>query len=142
MILNLVGYLIYFSWPLFVGHGLQEFMPRRVELNDTFFLINGFLFIALYLGAMIVSDGHGMKFTGVAALPFFYLFYALFCFLSFPGKSLRTIENNRLAGVAEYIRDFFLVLFLPIGIWFLQPRVNKIAEQRPDDFMTEEDFEQ
>jgi peptidoglycan/LPS O-acetylase OafA/YrhL len=141
-ILNLAGYLIYFSWPLFVGHGLQEYIPRKVELTDTFFLINGFIAMATYLVIMILSDGQGMTFNGVEALPIFYVFYAFFYFLSFPGKSLRTIENKRLASLGEYIGDFFLVLFLPIGIWFLQPRINKIVEQQPDEIMTEEDLNQ
>lgn len=136
-ILNLAGYLIYFSWPLFVGHGLQEYIPRKVELTDTFFLINGFIAMAAYLVIMILSDGQGMTFSGVEALPIFYVFYAFFYFMSFPGKSLRSIENNREVGVGEYIGDFFLVLFLPIGIWFLQPRVNKIAEQQRDEVTNE-----
>ena len=136
-ILNATGYLTYFLWPMLVGHGLQEYMPRRVTLSDTFFLINGFIAIATILGIMIISSGQGMSFSGIEALPMFYVFYAFLYYLSFPGRSLRTIENKRLADFGEYIGDFFLVVFLPIGIWFLQPRINRIIEEQEKEIETE-----
>lgn len=129
-ILNVIGYLTYFLWPMLVGHGLQEYIPRKVSLNDTFFLINGFIAIAAILGIMIISNGQGMTFSGIEALPMFYVFYAFLYYLSFPGRTLRTIENKRLPDLGEYIGDFFLVVFLPIGIWFLQPRINRIVNEQ------------
>ncbi|HEV8512020.1 MAG TPA: hypothetical protein VGQ59_02025, partial [Cyclobacteriaceae bacterium] len=129
MSLNIIGYLVYFLWPLFVGHALQEFVPRKVILNDTFFLINGFIFILTSLTILIISDGEGMTFSGLEALPFFYVVFAFVHYLSFPGKTLRSIEHNREASFGEYFGDFFLVVFLPFGIWFLQPRINKIVSE-------------
>ena len=73
----------------------------------------------------------------IESLPMFYVFYAFLYYLSFPGRSLRTIENKRLPDFGEYIGDFFLVLFLPIGIWFLQPRINRIADEQEKEIETE-----
>ena len=49
------------------------------------------------------------------------------------GRALRKKKNNREAGLSESIGDFFLTFFLPLGIWFLQPRTNKIVESQ-DNF--------
>src|SRR5258708_2965921 len=117
--LNIAGYLPYFLWPLLVGQALQAYVPRKVNLNDTFFLINGFIFILTFLAIMIISGGEGMTFNGVEALPFFYVAFAFVHCLSFPGKTLRSIEYKREVSLSEYIGDFFMVVFLPIGIWFL-----------------------
>ena len=44
----------------------------------------------------------------------------------FAAKTLKTIELNKEFKFKELSRVFFLILFLPIGIWFIQPRINKI----------------
>jgi peptidoglycan/LPS O-acetylase OafA/YrhL len=129
-IIEVIGYLTYFLWPMLVGHGLQDYFPKKLVLSETFFLINGFISVTAILAMMIISDGQGMSFSGVEALPMFYVFYAFLYYLFFPGRSLRTIENKRTADFGECIGDFFLVAFLPIGIWFLQPRINKIVDEQ------------
>lgn len=128
MTFNITGTLIYFIWPLLVGHELQNYLPRKVELNYTFFMINGFLIILGIVGAAIITGGGAWHLEGLAALPVFYLLFAWFYVFSFPGRTMRSIENRREAGLSESIGDFFLTFFLPVGIWFLQPRINKIIE--------------
>jgi hypothetical protein len=86
---------------------------------------------------MIISGGQGMEFNGVAALPGFYVFYALLYYISFPARTLKSIENGKKADFGEYFGDFFLIVFLPIGIWFLQPRINKVT-QGPEGKMVNE----
>jgi hypothetical protein len=126
MAFNITGTLLYFIWPLLVGHELQNYLPNKVELNYTFFMINGFLIILGIVSAAIITGGGTWHFEGLAALPVFYLLFAWFYVFSFPGRTMRSIENKREAGLSESIGDFFLTFFLPIGIWFLQPRLNKI----------------
>lgn len=50
--------------------------------------------------------------------------------LIFAAKSLKSAELNRKATVSEYLGDFFLIWFFPIGIWILQPRIHKIIEKQ------------
>lgn len=128
-ILSVAGMMIYFLWMLFVGHGLYQLLPDKIELNYNLFMINSFVWLTAYTTVMVMSDGAGMKFTGLAALPGFYLFYAFLHFLMFPARVLNSLEKQRKATVGECIADFFLIVFLPIGIWFLQPRINKVVEQ-------------
>ncbi len=125
---NIVGTSIYFLWPLLIGHELQNYLPKKVQLNYTFFMINGFLIILGIIGGAIITGGGTWHLEGLAALPVFYLLFAWFYVFSFPGRTMRSIEHNREAGLSESIGDFFLTFFLPIGIWFLQPRINKIVE--------------
>lgn len=128
-VLRVIGIAIFFSWGLLVGHGLYNLLPERVDLNYNLFIINSFVWLASYVIVMVISDGEGMTFNGVAALPGFYVFYAFLHFLIFPARALRSIEKGRRADIGECIGDFFLIVFLPIGIWFLQPRINKVTER-------------
>jgi hypothetical protein len=136
-ILLLEGMTIYFSWMLFVGHGLYQLLPDKIEMNYNLFIINSFIWLTAYVIVMIISDGEGMKFTGLAALPGFYVFYAFLHFMMFPVRTLKSIEKGKKADIGECIGDFFLVIFLPIGIWFLQPRINKVTEGQKDNLITE-----
>jgi hypothetical protein len=55
-----------------------------------------------------------------------YLFYAFFQFMFFPGKALKSIELGTKARIGEYFGYFLLTIFWPIGIWIIQPKLNKI----------------
>jgi hypothetical protein len=50
------------------------------------------------------------------------LFYCLY----FIAKALKSVEAQQPVSVSEYLGDFFLLWFYPVGIWILQPRVNKL----------------
>ena len=128
-ILTIVGIIIYAIYPLALGHFLQEYLPKKVELNHNLFLINVFLWITVYSIVTIISDGEGMTFDGLLALPIFYVFFAIIHSFTFPARTLKTVEIGRKAGFGEYVGEFFLILFLPLGIWFLQPRINKIINE-------------
>lgn len=55
----------------------------------------------------------------IAVVSFFYCIY-------FVSKSLRMIEEQRGLKSGYLFLDFFLIWILPIGIWVIQPRMNKV----------------
>lgn len=130
MVFAITGLLIILIWPLLIGHALYDFLPKRVDLNYNLFLINGFISLLVISVITIFSVGQRMTFTGLAALPMFYVFYAFLHLYGFPAKELKSIEKGDEASIGEYIGYFFLIVFLPIGIWILQPKINKIVNER------------
>lgn len=124
VILKLTGLMTYMFYPFAVGIELQAHLPKEIKLNSNLFLFNSFIWFLFYAATMILTDGEGYTFTGIKALPFFYALYAFVHFLSFPVKTLKSIEMYKKAKYGNYLGDFLLMIFLPIGIWFLQPRIN------------------
>lgn len=123
-----VGSLLYFSMYFIFGVSLVKNLPPRVELMDTVFTLNGFLILISNLGVYVFFNG---SFSGHGILGFvwvLYLFYATFQFFSFPAKALKTIEIGREAAFGEYFGYFMAFLFFPVGVWFLQPKINRIVE--------------
>jgi hypothetical protein len=62
-------------------------------------------------------------------IPLFLFIFLIFCILYaiyFNAKSLKSVELQRDVTFSDYAADFFLFLFFPIGIWFIQPRINRI----------------
>lgn len=60
-------------------------------------------------------------FTSMACI--FFIFY-------FNAKALKSVELQRTALLGDYISEFFLFWFFPVGLWFLQPRINKLLEEQ------------
>lgn len=130
MIIRIIGAVIYSLWPILAGNELNQLLPRKVTVNFNFFLINILISLGTFISILVLSNGDGMTFAGIYAIPMLYVFFAILYCLAFPAKLLNCIEVGKEVSVGQYLGDFFLVLFLPIGIWFLQPRINKVVENQ------------
>ncbi len=137
-LIKISGFWIYMGYLLILSNAMQKYVSQRLALNHGFFQFNAIIVIGSYSIIMILSDGEGMEFEGVIALPFFYVFYALLYSISFPARILRTIELKRKVQFGDYFAEFFAFLFLPIGIWFIQPRINKMLEEAKVEERVEE----
>jgi len=54
----------------------------------------------------------------------FCIFYCLY----FVAKALKSVELQREVTFNDYAGEFFLFWFSPIGVWVLQPRINKLFD--------------
>jgi len=52
---------------------------------------------------------------------------AIFYVLGFSSKNLIMAERQAPVSFFDYSGPFFLMWFFPLGVWFVQPRVNKLA---------------
>lgn len=59
------------------------------------------------------------------ALPAMICFLYVFYFIT---KNLLMVEGEGKIGQLEHAKLFLLIWMFPIGIWFIQPRVNKMFE--------------
>lgn len=53
------------------------------------------------------------------------IFYAMI----FAAKTIKSAELNKEATLSDYLGDFFLIWFYPLGIWILQPRIQKLLKK-------------
>jgi hypothetical protein len=127
IILSVIGHLIIFCWPLILGIELYQYLPGRIEMSRTYFVINALIFLLTYTAIIIISEGEGMSFNGLEALPFMYVFFAFLHYMTFPARVLKSIKTGKRASFADYIGYVALIIFWPIGIWLLQPRINRYA---------------
>lgn len=57
--------------------------------------------------------------------------FSIFCMFHtfyFVAKTIRTVEFQQPVKFGDFAGELFLIWFFPIGIWILQPRINKILE--------------
>ena len=69
----------------------------------------------------------GAVFTIVFVLHLFAMYCIFYC-MYFLAKALITVETqNKNIETGNYIGYFFAFWFLPIGIWFIQPKVRELV---------------
>ena len=144
-VLTLVFYLLFIGWWWTLGVRLHTRLPAQTNLNikrfRKFFLIQQtylIFFVIFVLAGMYLPD-----FLGAWAMLLLFIFvmlplhlFSMFVFLYvqiFIAKALKSVELQRNIKFKDYWGEFILFsLFHPIGVWWLQPRINKIfSNEKP-----------
>jgi hypothetical protein len=82
-------------------------------------------------GEIFLSPLEGRKdMSGVAVLLGPSALLGMFYAMAFTARRLVTLERQQRVTFFDYSRMFFLFWFFPIGLWIIQPRVNKILGNR------------
>lgn len=145
-----ISTIVYWLWYWSIGVGLNSKVPENVKLPNTTFKV--FLLLpAIYLFAALafvftmmsrlpeLEAGGAPPFnpaliTLILPLHFFSIFCIFYC-IYFVAKTIKTVELQRKVTFSDFVAEFFLVWFFPIGIWILQPTINKLMDKDSgDDF--------
>ena len=130
VILSVTGGILYFSWIPIIGRALYRRLPKEIEFNYKLFVINSIIWLTAYttLTILTIQTMENTFMYGQLFLTIFILtFYSALSYYMFPAKVLKSIENRRKADNEDGFWYFLLFAFLPIGIWILQPRINKVT---------------
>ena len=128
-----ICFIIYWLiYPLAVTSLLILRVPRKIQLSTNFYLFN---WCVTFTGAIVltllsyVSGEKEYTLHGLAALPFFYVFYALIYSFLLPARILKIIEKNENVKYGESLGAFFLFSFLPFNYLFIHRRVLAALNQ-------------
>lgn len=117
----------YFGWLWTAGVSIYKTPEQESQPNPNIFKA---LFIYSTVFSFIISPFLKVYLADQYKLPLTLLsFISLLSFLTciyLIVKNLKNAEKNNHENRNSLILDFILVWFLPIGIWFIQPRVRKI----------------
>ena len=118
------------GWYWSLGLFLNSIGPPGLRQKVGFFRF-ALIYPALYM-LVFMAFSQGPKLASLAIvlplhlLAMFCMFYALY----FVSKCLVLAETSKPASFRDYAGEFFLIWFCPIGVWFIQPRVNRLHAQR------------
>jgi len=131
---------VFFGWLYSIGVGLNKTIPNGLKLKVRKFrifllipicyiiLISIFIVPIIDSSRDIVSLPNIAILTIIVLLHLFSMFCILYCFY-FVAKTIKTAELQRNVRFGDYAGEFFLIWFYPIGVWFLQPKINKIIRE-------------
>ncbi|MGL4597261.1 MAG: hypothetical protein ACRCYO_07025 [Bacteroidia bacterium] len=127
------------TWMYAVAKLSFEMRPQGSEMRITRFQL-ALLFPAFYFALLFliifyfisnlpdVSAPNPLLFLLIIPchlISMFCIFYVLY----FVAKTFKGAELQYPVHFSDYFVDFILVWFLPVGIWFLQPRINALLER-------------
>jgi hypothetical protein len=132
---------ILFGWQWAVATGFQKMIPPCAKMKVKRFKIFFFIaanYLVLICTLMLVDFGdynlNNYPLDSAFIIGFLLIFathlFAMFCIfynLYFLAKTLKTAELQRPVTFRDFIGEFFLAWFFPIGIWILQPRINRVV---------------
>jgi hypothetical protein len=82
----------------------------------------------------MVSNSETPDFALIAAamaiilpLHLFSICCIVYC-LYFVAKTFKTVELQRETTFSDFVAEFFLIWFYPIGVWVLQPKINRMVD--------------
>lgn len=136
-----------FGWYYSVTTSLHKMLPGDIKLNMTrfkiFFFIPFIYFNAILLFVFFLIQN--MKDTGEAPVPNVDMIlsayamiiplhlFSIFCSfhsIYHTAKTIKSAEQKKEVKFQEFGTEFVLLWFFPIGIWFLQPRINKLYTEQ------------
>ncbi len=134
---------VHFGWIWSVAIGLQKKVPQNVTMKVKKFKIFFFaplIYLILFTMFFITTFNEllGSNPESVAPILGGFIFiiplhlFAMFCIfynIYFVSKTIKTVELQREVTFGEFIGEFFMIWFYFIGIWILQPKINKMGEE-------------
>lgn len=130
ILIGSLGFMaLYAAWLWAIAAAASQKLDAALRASPRWMAI-GLLYAAVYLtGALILLSGASESGRGVPGfvVPMHLMaMFAVFYALAFTAKMLVTLERSQRVTFFDYSGPFFLFWFFPIGVWFVQPRVNKL----------------
>ena len=126
---------VFFGWFYSMGTMLHRKLPDTVRMNITRFKIFLFipliyiLFLSFFFGPISINDDlSGAVMTGLIIPVHLFSMFCIFYCLYFNAKALKAVEWQKNVTFSDFAGEFFLIWFFPIGLWIIQPRINKLVE--------------
>lgn len=127
-----------FSWLWTLGIQLQKLLPDGIVLPTgrlkAALLLPAVYILTILAGLVSVSNGAFFEPASASILPLFAVVFplhllsmaAIFYSLYLVAKALKCVELQQAARFSEFLGEFFMLWFFPVGIWMIQPRINRL----------------
>ncbi len=126
MVLMAIQMLCWLGWYWSLGSFLSSLVTSKLRPKPGFFYFS-LIYPIVYMPVFFfLAFKPGMA-SGLAILPPHLLgMFCMFYVLHFVSKSLAMAETGKSVSFGDYAAPFFLLWFFPIGVWVLQPKVNRM----------------
>ena len=137
-VINSVAVVTFTLWIYAIGvHGQERIVELCLKsMNIKLFKINLIIIGSFFLLGLIFSATQGEVnqtttdtfelMDVIYAVGGLYLVFAIVQTIVFACKTIVKLELRREVSFGDYLNNLLLMLFFVVGIWFLQPKVNRL----------------
>jgi len=132
-------YTIFLGWYWFCGHELNRRVPDQCRMKTTWFSIS-VIFPLVYMSTYGLLMPHFVSATFepppvqliLPIIPLHFFFFFCYCYkLYFISKNLIVATKQQAVKLEDYIIYIVALWFFPVGIWFVQPKINQLMKDKP-----------
>jgi len=130
--------LVLIGWLYSVGSTSNKKLPEQLRKN-TLIYKSGYLVTLFYFTLIIIVGFPPVEATGngqVITPPSWFIplhlasMFGMFYGLWFTAKQFMTLKKGHKIKFPDYRGAFFLFWFAPIGVWYLQPKINELFNEK------------
>ena len=122
--------IVFFGWLWSISAACYKALPPKLASSPKPMQI-GLIYALVYL---VLSGtfffGPGNQLPSYVVVMHLLAMAAIFYSLGFTAKQLTKLEQHQNVSFFSYSGPFFLFWFFPIGVWFIQPKVNQLLGQK------------
>jgi hypothetical protein len=131
-VLTLLLMFCFLGWLWSMGSFLDSIVQPELRLKMKIFraaVIYPMCYLPIFMALFQSLSVKPMLFVVLFPLHVLAMF-CIFYLLYFVSKSLVMTETRKASSFYEYAGPFFLLWFFLIGVWFIQPRINRLYAAR------------
>ncbi len=140
--------VFFFSWLWSIGSNLERRLPEDSRINLLLFKLALFIPFIICTGISVFYGnyllGFGMHDNPVVLdylTPLVFIsFLCVTCAMCFIAIMLNVVEKKEEAKLQNFIFDSILLMLWPIGLWIIQPRVNRIFSNEKKSISIEDNL--
>lgn len=137
--LRVIHGALFVAWVIKINEELYDRLPKDIHLNLTLLQLNLLISVIYMVVIFLFTEGYyissekdnyaeyGWKLWIYIPLTFYVLF-SYFYSIHFTAYSIHVIEKKLFGKSSDYGMLLAALFFFPIGIWFIQPKINRILE--------------
>jgi hypothetical protein len=124
--------VIYTFWIYAIGIKMNSMIPGKIRRSVTLFKVYNLLYIFLIISMNIMrAVSEWTPFDSDRDIYFSMGFILLILYLSFniwmfAARMLESVIEGTIVNRSDSLKAFLCFWFFPIGIWFIQPAVNRV----------------
>jgi hypothetical protein len=129
-LLQVIPLTVFLSWLWFLGSFLRSAVPSSLRPSETFFCVAIiYPVVFAFAAAAFIVTKYSWPFAAMMATGIF-AFCCLFYDVNFVTKTLFLAETGEPPMMGDGSLTFLQLWFFPVGAWFIQPRVNRLYNER------------
>lgn len=120
---------LFYFWIYSIGKILNKNNSEFIKRMNIWWVLFSFSFIPVIINYRNhFLEPHFEVNMWLIVFSGFLCFFSLVKIVIYTAKTLKKAESNKDYKTIDLLKDIFLIYFLIIGVWFIQPRLNKLIK--------------
>ena len=118
--------LVFAGWLWSLGRFLQSVVPHRLKMSPTFFRISVTLPLLCIPLLALAFQSLNVALIGIVFIAYGIALAAEVYSWYFVARSLALAQYLRKVRFSDYEATLLGIWFFPVGVWFIQPKINRL----------------